>query len=78
MDETSTDKTKKGLGFYGELGLGVEPSQAHAALAAELLPAMAIKAPASQPTSAASSVPRSMSVPWAMTATIAMTGVMPA
>jgi alanine racemase len=33
-----------GLGFYGELGLGVEPSQAQSALAAELRPAMAVKA----------------------------------
>lgn len=33
-----------GLGFYGELGLGFEPSAAQAALAAELRPAMAVKA----------------------------------
>lgn len=33
-----------GLGFYGDLGLGFEPSAALAALAAELRPAMAVKA----------------------------------
>jgi alanine racemase len=32
-----------GLGFYGQLGLGVEPSRAHP-LAAELRPAMTVKA----------------------------------
>jgi alanine racemase len=38
------EMVRVGLGFYGELGLGVQPSQAHVALAAELRPAMAIKA----------------------------------
>jgi alanine racemase len=33
-----------GLGFYGELGLGVEPSPERAALAAELRPAMTVRA----------------------------------
>jgi alanine racemase len=33
-----------GLGFYGELGLGVAPDPAQAALAVELRPAMTVKA----------------------------------
>ena len=33
-----------GLGFYGELGVGVEPAPERAGLAAELRPAMAVKA----------------------------------
>jgi len=38
------EMVRVGLGFYGELGLGFEPSQAHAVLAADLRPAMAVKA----------------------------------
>ena len=38
------EMVRVGLGFYGELGLGVEPSLAQSALAAELRPAMAVKA----------------------------------
>jgi alanine racemase len=38
------DMVRVGLGFYGELGLGVAPSAANAALAAELRPAMTVKA----------------------------------
>jgi alanine racemase len=38
------EMVRVGLGFYGELGLGVVPSPALAALAAELRPAMAIRA----------------------------------
>ncbi len=38
------EMVRVGLGFYGELGLGVEPSPAQSALAAELRPAMAVKA----------------------------------
>jgi len=38
------DMVRVGLGFYGELGLGVGPSTANAALAAELRPAMTVKA----------------------------------
>lgn len=38
------DMVRVGLGLYGELGLGVEPSSAHAALASELRPAMTVKA----------------------------------
>ena len=40
----SYDMVRIGLGFYGELGVGVEPAPAHAAEAADLRPAMAIKA----------------------------------
>jgi alanine racemase len=38
------EMVRVGLAFYGELGLGVEPAPAMAALAAELRPAMAVKA----------------------------------
>jgi alanine racemase len=38
------EMVRVGLGFYGELGLGFEPSQAQAVLAADLRPAMAVKA----------------------------------
>lgn len=38
------DMVRVGLGFYGELGLGVEPAPATAALAAELRPAMTVTA----------------------------------
>ncbi|HEU0235383.1 MAG TPA: alanine racemase [Candidatus Limnocylindrales bacterium] len=38
------DMVRVGLGFYGELGLGVEPAPAMAALAAELRPAMTVRA----------------------------------
>lgn len=38
------EMVRVGLGFYGELGLGVAPSPALSALAAELRPAMAVKA----------------------------------
>lgn len=36
------DMVRIGLGFYGELGLGIEPAPALAALAAELRPAMTV------------------------------------
>lgn len=36
------DMVRIGLGFYGELGLGIEPAPALAALAAELQPAMTV------------------------------------
>lgn len=36
------DLVRVGLGFYGELGLGIEPAPALAALAAELRPAMTV------------------------------------
>jgi len=38
------DMVRIGLGFYGELGVGIEPAPAYAALAAELRPAMSVKA----------------------------------
>ena len=38
------DMVRVGLGFYGELGVGVQPSPAQAALAADLRPAMTIRA----------------------------------
>lgn len=38
------EMVRVGLGFYGELGLGFEPSPVQSALAAELRPAMAVKA----------------------------------
>ena len=38
------EMVRVGLGFYGELGLGFQPSQAQSALAAELRPAMTVKA----------------------------------
>jgi alanine racemase len=38
------DMIRIGLGYYGELGLGVEPTGPLAALAAELRPAMSVKA----------------------------------
>jgi alanine racemase len=38
------DMVRVGLGYYGELGLGVEPSAEMATLAAALRPAMAVKA----------------------------------
>jgi alanine racemase len=38
------DMVRVGLGFYGELGLGVEPSPTLIALASELRPAMTVKA----------------------------------
>jgi alanine racemase len=38
------EMVRVGLGFYGELGLGIEPSAEQAALVAELRPAMAVKA----------------------------------
>jgi alanine racemase len=38
------EMVRVGLGFYGELGVGVEAAPAHAAEAADLRPAMAIKA----------------------------------
>lgn len=38
------EMVRVGLGFYGELGLGFEPSQAQSAPAAELRPAMTVKA----------------------------------
>lgn len=38
------EMVRVGLGFYGELGLGIEPAPGLAALAAELRPAMAVKA----------------------------------
>ena len=38
------DMVRIGLGFYGELGLGVEPTPALASLAAELRPAMTVLA----------------------------------
>ena len=38
------EMVRVGLGFYGELGLGVEPSPALASLAAELRPAMTVRA----------------------------------
>ena len=38
------DMVRIGLGFYGELGVGFTPAPAYAALAAELRPAMTVKA----------------------------------
>jgi alanine racemase len=38
------EMVRVGLGFYGELGIGVEPSPGRSALAAQLRPAMAVKA----------------------------------
>ena len=38
------DMVRIGLGFYGELGVGVEPAAALARLAAELRPAMTVAA----------------------------------
>lgn len=38
------EMVRAGLGFYGELGLGVEPAEANTAWAADLRPAMAVKA----------------------------------
>jgi alanine racemase len=38
------DMVRVGLGFYGEIGLGVRPAAGHEALAAQLRPAMSVKA----------------------------------
>jgi alanine racemase len=38
------EMVRVGLGFYGELGLGVEPSAEYATVAAQLRPAMTVKA----------------------------------
>ncbi|HET9519409.1 MAG TPA: alanine racemase [Candidatus Limnocylindrales bacterium] len=38
------EMVRVGLGFYGEIGLGLKPTPASAALAAELRPAMTVKA----------------------------------